>query len=201
MFSTFAEYMIHQIIDLIKLPSGIIYFEEQLIQATIAFAHAWILQEGAPLIIIGLAVYFILVWVLLGRIPHFHVGRGVSRIARTVRHMLINILLAWAMLIYGALRGERRSQSTDEDENAGRRGEDNATFSRRITPSYVLRHVSLHFRLGRLIYRGFYWLLGFIPFFHRNENTERAHEYISRILAILVIFWGVWQIPADFGLV
>ena len=50
---------------------------------------------------------------------------------------------------------------------------------------------SLHYRFGRWIYRMLY--LYVFRFIHRN-NVRRI---VSRIVALVIILWGVWNIPYD----
>lgn len=50
---------------------------------------------------------------------------------------------------------------------------------------------SLHYRFGRWIYRMLYlYVFRFIP---RND----VRRIVSRIVALVIILWGVWNIPYD----
>ena len=52
---------------------------------------------------------------------------------------------------------------------------------------------SLHYRFGRWLYRMLYIYV--FRFIHNN----RVREIVSRVIALVIIFWGVWNIPGDLG--
>ncbi len=186
-----GEFIWFVIVNLIWPPKGIIYLEEQIYQWIYAFGKVWILHN-MPALIMAAAIYFLIMFVVVER-HHFHHGRGgIGRVLRFFVRMIITIALSWVMLIFGAIRGER----------TGGRGENNArvtttmTYARNwfYTTTQTFTRLSLHFRLGRWLYRAFYNLLGHIA---AVNNRERIHEILARSLALVVIFWGVWNIPYD----
>lgn len=169
---------------------GIIYMEEQILQWGLAFALVYFKHYGYMLLIVA-ALYFVVTYIVLSRTPHMRIHTG--RMLHFVITILCVILGAWVLLIFGALVG-----------NHGNRGENVArgTLNHR-TPLFggwaivrSITYVSLHFRLGRAIYRGFYRLIGYIPFFGRTENA-RFREVVARVLALFVILYGAWNIPYD----
>lgn len=181
------EFLLYVLWSIVWPPKGIIYMEEQAIQWLVAFSHAWIKINGAAIIMV-IAIYMVIMFVVFERRPH--VGRGgglLRRILRFVLDFIVVVLFAWIFLIYGALRGEVN----------GNRGESNARVEhnvRRFGMTYRFIRLSMHFRLGRAIYRFFHWLIGYIPVIARNN---RARDIIARGLALVVILWGVWNIPYD----
>lgn len=174
-------------------PKGIILFEEQVIQWCVAIGHAWIKANGYVFLIIA-AIYFAIALVVFERMPHMHGHHGIGRVLHFIFSMLVVVLLAWFWLIYGAVRGRRADQ---EEANRGEReATDTYTYRRHITRSLSVTNtftrLSLHFRLGRWLYRMFFNLLGRISVF---RNNYRLHEFFARFLALVVILWGVWKIP------
>ncbi len=172
-------------------PMGIIRFENQFVMATYAYIKAWLIHY-MPLIIMSAAIIFVIGCAVFGR-TRFHMPRGFfPRIFGTIFTVFINILCAWGLLIYGAVAGQVNND----------RGENNAriTHTRRIYTSRIwnivhsFTRLSLHFHLGRGIFRLFYRILGYIP---RLREATRAREYIARALTLLVILWGTWEIRAD----
>lgn len=174
-------------------PKGIIYFETQVLMWIYTLIKVWLIHNGY-ILLIAAAIIFAISCAVFGntrvRMPRmmFH------RVWNSFLRVLTNIVFAWFFLVYGATCGEVR----------GNNGENNATisYSRRVHtgPIWNVVHnfsrLSLHFHLGRGIFRLFYWVLGFIPRF-RNGLEERTRRTIARVLAMVVIFWGVWMIPYD----
>ena len=52
---------------------------------------------------------------------------------------------------------------------------------------------SWHYRFGRGLYSVLY--LYVFRFIHNN----RVRVIVSRVIALVIIFWGVWNIPGDLG--
>lgn len=187
------EFLLFVIGSILWPPKGIIYMEEQAIQWMVAFSHAWINAYGAVFITV-IAIYVVIMFVVFERMPHpvAHGGGIGRRVFHFIWSMLIVVLFSWIFLIVGALTGERN----------GNRGERFARvenqYTNRITRNfgtvYRITRLSLHFRLGRAIYRFCFWLTGLIPAIARNN---RLHEVLARIMAMVVILWGVWNIPYD----
>lgn len=169
---------------------GIIYMEEQILQWGLAFALVYFKHYGYILLII-VALYFVVTYIILSRMLHMpiHIG-GILHFFITI---FCVILGAWVLLIFGALVGNHRNRG----ESVARR---TLNYRRPLFGGLAIvrsiTYVSLHFRLGRAIYRGFYRLIGYIPFLGRTEYT-RFREVVARILALFVILYGVWNIPYD----
>lgn len=190
---TSGEFFKEILLSLLWPPKGIIYMETQILMWLYAIVKVWLKHNGYVLLI-GAGIIFAISCAVFGntrvRMPRMAFHRIWSTIARVVT----NIVFAWFFLIYGAARGEVR----------GNAGQNNATIShsRRVYvgPVWNVVHnftrISLHFHLGRGLFRLFYRLLGLIPRLS-NENGERSRRVIARLLAMVVIFWGVWMIPYE----
>ena len=172
-------------------PMGIIRFESQMIMAIYAYAKTMILYF-IPTILICVAILYALRSVVFGR-TRIHMRGGMfNGFFGTIMRVLTNIFFAWGFLIYGATVGQV--------DNAN--GEANAriTYTRRIHtgPIWNVVHsftrISLHFHIGRGIFRAFFWSLGFIP---RVRDNARVRDIIARFLTFAVILWGFWKIPMD----
>lgn len=193
---SFGEYMYDILVTIGREilrgePMGIIRFENQLVMAIYAYAKVWLIHY-LPVIIIGLAIIYMIGAGVLGR-TRIHVrGGAFQRIFGTIVRVITNILFAWGLLIYGAAVGQV--------DNAN--GEANAriTYTRRVHTGpiwnvvHTFTRISLHFNIGRGLFRGFFWVLGFIPVLRDNSRTR---SIIARVLTFGVIFWGAWMIPFD----
>ena len=178
--------------NLLWPPKGIIYMEEQIFQWGYVFAKAYI-YDNMPNIIILATLYILFVYILFDRPyrPHHAGGHLMRRIIGFLLRLLTTIFLSWFFLVYGALRGQLR----------GNRGEGNARISYGLRPRtlvgraiFSFSRLSLHFRLGRGIYRIFYRILGIIPPVRRNA---RVRSILARVITLLIVLWGVWNIPYD----
>ena len=177
---TGLEFFLHVLWQIVWPPKGIIYMEEQAVQWIVAITHEYLLHYGYILIILfGFWIPFSSVF----KFPKVRYGRSFSRMLNSLLNIVIRILFAWVFLIYGALAS---------DDN-GNRGEANVQIRRRIG-FHTLRHTSLHFRLGRWLYRTAYRLIGYIPAIQRND---RIRHILARVIAMMIILWGVWHIPYD----
>ena len=189
-----GEFLWEIIVSIIWPPKGIIYMEVQALMWLYTLIKVWLINNGY-LLLIGLGIVLAISYSVFGnarpRVPRM----GFHRIWHTIIRGITNITFAWFFLIYGAGWGDLN----------GNNGANNATYTytRRVHagPVWNVVHnfsrVSLHFHLGRGIFRIFYRLLGCVSRFNNNPNEERTRVIIARVLAMLVIFWGVWMIPYD----
>ena len=190
---TFGQYIWDVLVSIAREGEfkGIIRFESQLIMAIYAYAKVWLIHY-MPIIIMTFAIIFMIGSAVFGR-TRIHVpGGALQRVFGTLLRVITNIIFAWGLLLYGAIAGQVNNAN----------GENNAriSYTRRVHtgPIWNVVHsftrLSLHFYLGRGIFRVFYRVLGFIP---RLRDEARIREYIARALTIFVIIWGFWEIPAD----
>ncbi len=197
----FWGYMLWCLGEILREPfSGIMEFEVMLLKCVVVYARVALEAYGSILLTL-LAIYVIVYFVLANRMPHFHmhVGRWIGIIVSVITEFFF----AGLMLILGGAignngnRGERYAQVNIQHRTHPVAG---WSFGRTIT------HLSLHFQLGRLVFRGFYWLVGLIPIFRnaailadpvRGPRMIQIHIAIARILALALILWGFWRIPAD----
>ena len=172
-------------------PMGIIRFENQLIMAIYAYAKVWFLYYIPAIAIVAVIIYAISSAVF-GCTRICVRGGMFHRFFGTIMRVLTNIVFAWGLLIYGAAVGQV--------DNAN--GEANAriTYTRRVHTGpiwnvvHTFTRISLHFNLGRGLFRLFFWALSFIP---RLRDNSRVRGIIARVLTFVVIFWGAWKIPMD----
>ncbi len=189
---TFGEFLLSVIKDLLWPPSGIIYAEVQIIMQACVLLKVWLEHYGYVLLI-GAAIIFAISCAVFGNTRVRTPRSGFNRFFATLGRIIVNIIFAWIFLFYGALAGNERNNN----------GEENAriSYTRRIHtgPIWNIVHsftrLSLHFHLGRGIFRLFYRLLGLIPRF--NQENDRTRRYIARFLTVLVIIWGVWRLPYE----
>lgn len=186
------EFLMYVVWSLIWPPKGIIYFEEQLFQWIFAFGSVWMMHNMAS-IIIAITIYFLFAYIVFERRGcHRHGITAGRSILNFVFRMCVTIAMSWFMLIYGAVRGQIN----------GNRGENNARVTTNITyrrgrfynvvQSFV--RLSVHFQIGRGLYSLAYRLLRYIPFM---QDNDRARHITARIIALVIILWGVWNIPYD----
>ena len=186
------EFLLYVIWSILWPPKGIIYMEEQAIQWLVAFSHAWINAYGGAIITV-IAIYVVIMFVVFERMPRPAAHGGIiGRIFRFVWSMIVVILFAWVFLIVGALVGQREGNRGERFARVENQYTNHIT--RNFGTTFRITRLSLHFRLGRAIYRFCFWLTGFIPAIARNN---RLHEVLARVLAMVVILWGVWNIPYD----
>ena len=188
---TTGQFLWDVFLSLIWPPKGIIYFETQVLMWIYAYSKVWLIHN-MPMIITAAAIIFVIGCAVFGR-TRLHMPRGMfPRVFGTIFRVLTNIVFAWGLLIYGAAVGQ--VDTADGEANA------RITYTRRIHtgPVWNVVHsftrLSLHFYLGRGIFRLFFYLLGFIP---RLRENARNRGIIARVLTFVVIFWGVWMIPYD----
>lgn len=188
---TTGQFLWNVFLSLIWPPKGIIYFETQVLMWIYAFCKVWLIHN-MPIIIMAAAIIFVIGSVVFGR-TRPHMPRGMfHRVFGTIFRIFTNIIFAWGFLIYGAAIGQ--VDNTNGEANA------RISYTRRVHtgPIWNVVHsftrLSLHFNLGRGIFRLFFYLLGFIP---RLRENSRTRGIIARVLTFVVIFWGVWMIPYD----
>lgn len=188
---TTGQFLWEVFLSLIWPPKGIIYFEAQVLMWIYAYCSAW-LNHYMPLILMAAAIIFAISCGVFGR-TRMHMPRGiVHRFFHTIIRLVVNILFAWFFLIYGALAGQVNNAN----------GENNAqiSYTRRVytSPIWNIVHsftrLSLHFHLGRGIFRFFYRLLARIP---SLQGNNRRREIIARVLTLVVCLWGIWNLPYD----
>lgn len=188
-----GEFLWEIIWSILWPPKGIIYLEAQVLMWIYAFTKVWLMHNGY-ILLIGVGIILAISYAVFGNTRRGTHRITFHRILHTIIRWLTNIVFAWFFLVYGAACGTV----------VGNTGENNASYSysRRVHvgPIWNVVHnfsrVSLHFHLGRGIFRIFYRLLGFVPRFN-NQTEERTRRIIARALAMVVIFWGIWMIPYD----
>ena len=153
---------------------GIIYLEVYCLVWIYAMAKAWLGEIGAGILTIVVTIFAILV--MMGRTNVFWnaSGNAFARIAGGILRLIFALLGAWAFLAWGAING--RIATAREQALPGNMREDN---------------LPLHYRMGRGIYRLLYNGISLIPVVNRNAMVVAV---ISRILSILIVFWGVWDL-------
>ena len=176
------EMILEMLYDVVWPIKGIIYMEEQVLQ----WGLAWVLYnaEGLGVIVIILfGIGMMLSSYNLGR--YFRNVRGFGmRLLLGLFATVLNILLAWFFLIWGALRG---TMANTERTNMHRM----EVHGRHMHHRVIFGQSSLHYRMGRGLYRLIYT---YIFRFIRNANVRMI---LSRALALLIIVWGAWNIPYD----
>ncbi len=182
----------HMLIQVVWPPKGIMYMEEQLLQ--------WVLAVSSVLLGNLLRTCGYIIVVMIGIVMVFNLGgfsrlfhgwflrftRSISVFVAWLFTQLVNLLLAWFYLIYGAVRGQM------DDSNApycvwfhSIRGHIHFHYNKTYRP--------VHYRLGRWLYRKFHALVNRLA----PSMNARTKERIARGLALFVILWGVWHIPYD----
>ena len=173
-------------------PTGIIYLEEQFVQAIYVFLFVYIKNYGGAILVLLLGIYMAISVMFQRRFlpPHFHRhGFGV------IRFLLIPIatlLLSWVMLVVGFvadIRGDNFFEDTAR-----------ATYTYRSRPflgwsiARTITRLSLHYRFGRWLTTSIMRLLQRIP---RLATNRRVVVAITVVVMLVIIFWGAWNIPYD----
>lgn len=161
---------------------GIIYMEEQLIQWGLAFIIAYFDEIGVILVIL----FGIGMMIRSAHLSHYFrdVRSMFGRFCLGLLATVLNIFLAWIFLIWGAARGTlaRTERANTHRVHAHRHG---------LHHQVIGGRASLHYRFGRWIFRTLYtYVFRFIP------NTT-IREWTARIVALVIILWGCWNIPYD----
>lgn len=187
----FIMYLWDLFLSIIWPPKGIIYFESQMLMGVYAYTKVWFIYHGAE-ILIALAIIFAISCAVFGRTRMRLPRNFVGRVLGTILRVLTNIAFAWILLVYGAVRGQL--ENTNGEENA------RISYNRRVHTGRIwnivhsFTRLSLHFNLGRWLFRISYRLLGHI---HQMRENERRRVLFARVIALIIIFWGVWWIPYD----
>lgn len=185
------KFLLHIIWTIIWPVKGIIYMEEQALQWVYAYASVWLANYGYVfLIIFGIA--------LVISMEHYHrVLRGsVNIIFATVVQfftIILNVLLAWGYLIYGAVNGRM------DDSHQPHRLYVHRAPHNRITLRFEENNTTLHYRMGRGLYRIFFNGLTALSRFRIFAFLQRrqVRSIIARCIALVIIVWGMWHIPYD----
>lgn len=172
------------IISIVWPIKGIIYMEEQALQWIFAIGTVYLREYGYILLIL-LGIGLILSFGHYRRVLYGARGAIVATIVLLVT-VVINVCLAWFYLIYGAING-RMADTHQPLRLSVRRNPRN-----RLHLVLDRTNPSLHYRLGRWLYRTFNRLLLHIP--RINPTFCSA---LARVIALVVILWGVWNIPYD----
>lgn len=186
---TSIAFIAHILWSIIWPLKGIIYMEEQALQWCYAFGRVWITQYGYLLLIIGASIYAI--FCVLGHPDSYRsFGRIIINTVVQLLQTIFHIMFAWVYLLYGAINGRM----------------DNSHQPFRVRmhfhgphPHWVVtrNYPTLHYMLGRWLYRFFYRIIRWVcNRFNLTLNTRQSAT-IARIMAVLVIIWGVWNIPYD----
>lgn len=181
--TTYEEFFSYFLKNLVWPLKGIAFVEFYLLAWVWAFAKDAFITYG----IIGL--------IILTIIFAIRTTMGIPRSSRRdhiLRHIIIffiaivlRVLLAWVYLGVGVFNGRL-------DETHIPR----TLRIERVGPQIRLRfenHATLHYRLGRWVYRRLYTLIGRIPNINPNWVTV-----LARIIGGMICFWGVWRIPSYF---
>lgn len=185
------KFFMHILFTIVWPIKGIIYMEEQALQWCYAYLSVLLANYGYVfLIIIGIA--------LVISMEHYrHVLRGTANIvfATIVQFftIILNVLLAWGYLIYGAVNGRM------DDSHQPHRLYVHRAPHNRITLRFEENNTTLHYRMGRGLYRIFFNGLTALSRFRifRFLQRRQTRSILARGLALVVIVWGMWHIPYD----
>lgn len=185
------KFLLHIIWTIIWPIKGIIYMEEQALQWVYAYASVWLANYGYVfLILFGIA--------LVISMEHYrHVLRGTANIvfATIVQFftIILNVLLAWCYLVYGTINGRM------DDSHQPHRLHVHRAPHNRITLRFEENNTTLHYRMGRGLYRIFFNALTALSRFRIFAFLQRrqTRSILARGLALVVIVWGMWHIPYD----
>ena len=146
------------------MPMGIIYLEEQILQWHVALVGV-VASRLMASVIMALAIIYIVRTVFLNDAHPFHRHHHIG-ILHHVWRFIVTIGLAWFFLIYGVVAGN--------NEQAQHNATTTYTYRRRFGRMFEavnsFTRVSLHFRLGRALYRMFYRILNHIHFVEQNNR-------------------------------
>lgn len=180
------EFLFSVIFSILWPLKGIIYMEEQALQWIVAFAKVYFRECGYVLLII-FGICLMCSFGRYRRVVRGAVGLIITAIVWLLT-LLMNVCLAWMYLIYGAVNGRMT------DTHQPRRLSIQRDQRNRLKLVWSRTNPSLHYRLGRWLYRTFNRLLSRIPLVRTNS---RFCSGLARVIALVVILWGVWHIPYD----
>lgn len=182
--------------DLVLPPKGIIPAEIILILRAMAHMQA-LLELYAPTIITAFAIYFVIAFVVFERMPHRHHHGGiVARIIGFLITFIVTVAFAWGFLLAGLIAGmvggdfERRAQQNANIELNYRR-----PITRNTSVIYRITRLSIHFRIGRGIYRLFYRLIGRIRVM---RNHREIQSFLAMTGSLIIFFMGMRDAMASF---
>lgn len=166
---------------------GIIYLEVYLL--TWIFWMSWVYFSVYGVILLIVATVLFALAVTFNRVCQLR--RAGARLAGAVFHSVIGVITAifraWWYLLVGVVNGR---VATAADQHLPRSIRfDHGRFRRRRLNNDEL---PLHYLLGRGLYRLFYRLIALIPGLNGHQNVVAT---IARILGLVVVLWGVWDIP------
>lgn len=169
---------------------GIIRFEEQFVLWHIALGSVTI-GNLMPRIITVLAIYFVVAYAVFGNQHPFRGGHHLhlGGVLRTLWRFIVVVAFSWFFLLYGVVCEYRAANGQDVSTDVG-----NATIHGHHRFGTYTR-ISLHFRIGRWLFRGINWFLGL--FLH----NVRVRTGIAIAIALTICLMGFWEIPADLSLV
>ena len=180
----YGEFLHMALADIVTLFPflGIIRFEEQFVLWHIAYGAVTI-EKLMPSIIMVLAIYFVVAYAVLGNQHPFRGGHHVhlGGVLRFLWRFLVVVAFSWFFLLYGVLCEYRAANGQDVSTDVTRYG----NYTR----------ISLHFRLGRWIFRGINWFLGLVL------HNVRIRTGITLAIVLVICLMGVWDIPADLGII
>ena len=185
------KFFMHILFTIVWPIKGIIYMEEQALQWCYAYLSVLLANYGYVfLILFGIA--------LMISMEHYrHVLRGTANIvfATIIQFftIILNVLLAWCYLVYGAING-RMDDSHQPHRLYVRRAPHN-----HIVLRFEENNTTLHYRMGRGLYRIFFNGLTALSRFRifRFLQRRQTRSILARGLALVIIVWGMWHIPYD----
>ena len=176
------EMILQMLFDVVWPIKGIIYMEEQVIQ----WCLAWVLYYTD-----SLGVIVIILFGIGMMLSSYNLGGYFRNVRNFGLRMLLgflatilNILLAWFFLVWGAIRG---TLANAERTNVHRM----EVHGRHMHYRVIHGRSGLHYRMGRGLYRLIY------TYVFRFIGNNNVRMILSRALALLIILWGVWNIPYD----
>lgn len=181
------ETLKHFLLHLFWPVKGIIYLEVYLLLWIFWMSGVFLPDYGQILLII-VTVLFALA-VTFNRVCQLK--RAGAELAGAVFHSVIGVITAifraWGYLLLGVING-RIATSADQHLPWSIRFEHGRFRRRRLHDD----ELPLHYLLGRGLYRLFYRLISLIPGLNGHQNVVAT---IARILGLVVVLWGVWDIP------
>ena len=137
------------------------------------WGFAWLLSYSEKIVILAIILFGIGMLIYSAHLSRYFRGvrSGAERFGQGLFRALRNVIFAWWFLIVGAVRG---TVSMNEP---------------------CRRRTSLHYRFGRWLYRMMYLYV------FRFIHAPRVREIVARVAALVIILWGVWEIPSALGLI
>ena len=181
------ETLKHFLIHLVWPLKGIIYLEVYLLLWIFWMSGVFLPDYGQILLIVATVLFALAV--TFNRVCQLR--RAGARLAGAVFHSVIGVITAifraWWYLLLGVATG-RVATAADQHLPWSIRFEHGRFRRRRLHDD----ELPLHYLLGRGLYRLFYRLISLIPGLNGHQNVVAT---IARILGLVVVLWGVWDIP------